>query len=96
MPLVYLHVPSCALTLVFPLSFAGFGYLGHATNLAVHQKAKVDIELHVLPIIAGIRKVDQCLGGSFRLLQGFSAETSGTMHILFVRVCVCGVCGVCV
>lgn len=59
----------------------GFGYLGHATNLAVHQKAKVDIELHVLPIIAGIRKVDQCLGGSFRLLQGFSAETSGGLLV---------------
>ena len=55
----------------------GFGFLGHARNLAEHQAAPVSFELHTLPCIAGLARVDEALGKNWRLTQGFSAETSG-------------------
>eukprot|EP00008_Paramoeba_atlantica_P011024 CAMPEP_0201489798 /NCGR_PEP_ID=MMETSP0151_2-20130828/23755_1 /ASSEMBLY_ACC=CAM_ASM_000257 /TAXON_ID=200890 /ORGANISM="Paramoeba atlantica, Strain 621/1 / CCAP 1560/9" /LENGTH=251 /DNA_ID=CAMNT_0047875493 /DNA_START=369 /DNA_END=1124 /DNA_ORIENTATION=- len=58
----------------------GFGILGHAENLANHQKASIDIELHTLPIIKGMLKVDEKLR-IFKLREGFSAETSGGLLI---------------
>jgi len=59
----------------------GFGYLGHANNLAFHQHAKVDFVLDVLPIIKGMKEVDAELRGMFSLLKGFSAETSGGLLV---------------
>jgi selenide,water dikinase len=54
----------------------GFGYLGHASNLAAHQKAEVDLILETFPIIEQMKTVDDKLN-MFKLMKGFSAETSG-------------------
>lgn len=54
----------------------GFGILGHAQNLSENQVQPVSIEIHTLPCIAGTPAVNQNIM-NFRLLQGFSAETSG-------------------
>lgn len=59
----------------------GFGYLGHANNLAFHQKAKVDFILDTLPVIKGMKAVDEALPGRFSMLKGFSAETSGGLLV---------------
>ncbi|KAL6046522.1 Selenide, water dikinase 1 [Balamuthia mandrillaris] len=59
----------------------GFGLLGHASNLAANQKAKVDLELHLLPILRGMKAVDEKLGGMFSLVKGFSSETSGGLLV---------------
>lgn len=58
----------------------GFGILGHASNLAKNQKADIDIILHTLPIIRSMVAVDKKVN-IFRLLQGFSAETSGGLFV---------------
>lgn len=58
----------------------GFGILGHARNLAGNQIEQVDIEIHTLPIIKNMAKVDQFLK-MFKLEQGFSSETSGGLFI---------------
>jgi selenide, water dikinase len=58
----------------------GFGILGHASNLAQNQKAKVDFEITSLPIIAKLKEVSVKLR-RFRLVEGYSAETSGGLFI---------------
>lgn len=58
----------------------GFGILGHARNLAQAQLASVSIELHTLPIIAGMCAIDGVLN-MFKLMDGFSAETSGGLMV---------------
>eukprot|EP01063_Lacrimia_lanifica_P016476 TRINITY_DN23013_c0_g1_i1.p1 TRINITY_DN23013_c0_g1~~TRINITY_DN23013_c0_g1_i1.p1 ORF type:complete len:322 (+),score=126.28 TRINITY_DN23013_c0_g1_i1:238-1203(+) len=55
----------------------GFGILGHASNLAVAQKAQVHITLHTLPIISGMAAADAAFPDVFKLHEGYSAETSG-------------------
>lgn len=59
----------------------GFGIMGHASNLAEHTTAPVDVEIHTLPIIADMVAVDAAIGGSYRLLLGRSAETSGGLLV---------------
>jgi selenide,water dikinase len=59
----------------------GFGLLGHADNLALHTRARVRLELSLLPCIRGTVRVDDALGGNFRLRQGLSAETSGGLLV---------------
>lgn len=59
----------------------GFGFLGHARNLAEHQAAAVAFELHTLPVIAGVARVDAALGHNFRVVGGLSAETSGGLLV---------------
>ena len=59
----------------------GFGIIGHARNLAQHQKASVNIELHTLPVIRGMMKADVALKGMLRLKDGYSAETSGGLLV---------------
>lgn len=59
----------------------GFGIMGHAANLAENQKADVDFVLHTLPIIACMRAVCEASGINFKLMQGYSAETSGGLLI---------------
>lgn len=59
----------------------GFGFLGHARNLAEHQKDAVSLELHTMPIISGLAAIDAAIGNTYRLLQGLSAETSGGLLI---------------
>lgn len=59
----------------------GFGILGHAINLAKSQEAAVDIELHTLPVLAGMAQVDTACAGMFKLCEGYSAETSGGLML---------------
>jgi selenide, water dikinase len=63
----------------------GFGLLGHADNLAKHQKQDVCFVIHNLPIIANMATISQTCGYSFGLLQGTSAETSGGLLIVLPR-----------
>jgi len=58
----------------------GFGILGHAQNLAENQIAAVNIEIHSLPIIKNMVKIEEKVQ-LFKLLGGFSAETSGGLFI---------------
>lgn len=57
----------------------GFGILGHANNLASNQKAAVSFEIHTLPVIKGMVAVNEKF--DFRLLEGYSAETSGGLLV---------------
>ena len=63
----------------------GFGLLGHARNLAQHQRAAVDLQIDRLPVIAGMSSADAALDGGrlFGLRQGRSSETSGGLLIAF-------------
>jgi len=63
----------------------GFGILGHAINLAQNQVARVNFELHTLPILANMRKIAKAVGNMFKLVQGYSAETSGGLLITLPR-----------
>lgn len=58
----------------------GFGILGHLDALVKNQTRDVSFEIHTLPIIAGMAKLSAAAPG-FKLLQGFSAETSGGLMI---------------
>jgi len=58
----------------------GFGIIGHARNLAKNQKAAVHFEIHTLPIIRSMKEVDEKVA-MFKLMEGFSAETSGGLFI---------------
>jgi len=49
--------------------------MGHATNLVGNQKAAVKFVFHTLPIFGGLKAIAERT--SFRLLEGYSAETSG-------------------
>jgi selenide,water dikinase len=60
----------------------GFGLLGHAKNLAQIQKNAVDFVINHLPIIAHMAAVAQACGTTFKLLQGYSAETSGNSFVI--------------
>lgn len=55
----------------------GFGLIGHARNLAEHQTAKVELQVHKLPCIANTVEVQQPYGRNFNLTEGKSPETSG-------------------
>jgi len=59
----------------------GFGILGHAKNLAENQRADVDFIIHTLPIIENMTEVYKHCGINFKLLDGYSAETSGGLFI---------------
>lgn len=56
----------------------GFGLLGHAQNLSKIQKNEVSFVIHNLPVIAKMAAISKACGNMFGLLQGTSAETSGT------------------
>ena len=62
----------------------GFGILGHAENLAKIQQNEVNFAIHNLPIIAKMQYISKGCSGMFKLLQGYSAETSGELSILRV------------
>lgn len=55
----------------------GFGILGHAANLVQNQNQNVDFVIHTLPIIKGMKAVDEKCNNMFSLLKGYSSETSG-------------------
>ncbi|CAF2861896.1 unnamed protein product [Rotaria sp. Silwood2] len=63
----------------------GFGLLGHAQNLAKHQKHDVSFVIHNLPIIAKMATISKACGNAFGLLQGTSAETSGGLLVVLPR-----------
>ncbi|EGC29762.1 hypothetical protein DICPUDRAFT_84250 [Dictyostelium purpureum] len=63
----------------------GFGILGHSTNLAGNQDASIRFEIHTLPIIKHMKKLEDHLNHPFKLLQGTSAETSGGLLICLPR-----------
>ncbi|CAK9295495.1 unnamed protein product [Gordionus sp. m RMFG-2023] len=63
----------------------GFGLLGHAENLARHQKHEVSFVIHNLPIIAKMAAVSKACGNIFGLLHGKSPETSGGLLITLPR-----------
>ena len=58
----------------------GFGILGHAQNLSENQVEQVGIEIHTLPCLAGTAEVNTEVF-DFRLLKGYSAETSGGLMV---------------
>lgn len=60
----------------------GFGLLGHAQNLAKHQKNDVSFVIHNLPIIANMATISTTCNNAFGLLQGTSAETSGGLLVV--------------
>jgi selenide, water dikinase len=63
----------------------GFGILGHAQNLAKHQKNDVTFVIHNLPVIAKMAQIAKACGNMFGLIQGTSAETSGGLLIALPR-----------
>lgn len=60
----------------------GFGILGHADNLAKHQKNDLCFVIHCLPIITHMAKITTACNDSFGLLRGTSAETSGGLLVV--------------
>lgn len=59
----------------------GFGIIGHSSNLAKYQTAEVDFLIHTMPILKDMVKVDEHLKGKWKVLKGFSAETSGGLFV---------------
>lgn len=55
----------------------GFGIMGHAENLAKMQEKEVSFVIHTLPIFANMVAAYKACGINFKLLDGYSAETSG-------------------
>ena len=63
----------------------GFGLLGHAQNLAKHQRNEVSFVIHNLPVIAKMSAVAKACGNQFQVLQGTSPETSGGLLMCLPR-----------
>lgn len=63
----------------------GYGILGHAKNLAKFQQNEVKFVIHNLPVIAKMADIAKLSDRLFKLLQGYSAETSGGLLIAFPR-----------
>lgn len=59
----------------------GFGLRGHADNLVKVQAESVDFRIDALPVIDGMHTINSEVF-NFRLLDGFSAETSGGLMIM--------------
>lgn len=59
----------------------GFGVLGHLQNLATASERDVCMELHTLPILAKMAAVETKRHCMFRLMEGYSAETSGGLMV---------------
>jgi selenide,water dikinase len=59
----------------------GFGIKGHAENLVAVQEMAVDYNIHSLPILDGMDIINKEIF-NFRLLDGYSAETSGGLLIM--------------
>lgn len=62
----------------------GFGILGHARNLVANQKSEVSFVFHTLPILENMVKIFKACGVNFKLLEGYSAETSGDILIILL------------
>ena len=57
----------------------GFGILGHAKNLAANQKTDVSFVIDTLPIYKHMTDVAKASPINFKLLDGYSSETSGRL-----------------
>ena len=62
----------------------GFGIMGHAQNLVNVQHKSVDFLINKLPIIAGVKRIEKQIR-NFRLVEGYSAETSGGLLIVLPK-----------
>lgn len=62
----------------------GFGILGHAQNLAAAQKNDVDLVIHSLPILSKMGHINSKVL-NFKLMEGFSAETSGGLFMMLPK-----------
>ena len=68
----------------------GFGLLGHAQNLCIHQDVNrksngaegLQFVIDTLPIIKYCDLIDDAFDGKFRLSNGLSAETSGGLLVM--------------
>merc|ERR1719361_1754226 len=68
----------------------GFGLLGHARNLSIHQHANtrngglsgIRLVINRLPILKYADTINQRFNGMFKLDLGLSAETSGGLLIM--------------
>lgn len=62
----------------------GFGILGHTNNLLQNQEKwnELDFVIDTLPIIKNMIKVETAMGNMFKLLKGYSAETSGGLLVI--------------
>ena len=58
----------------------GFGIRGHAQNLVSAQKEPLDFRIDRLPVIKGMKEINEHVR-DFRLLKGYSAETSGGLFV---------------
>ncbi|KAI1285971.1 Inactive selenide, water dikinase-like protein [Halotydeus destructor] len=63
----------------------GFGLLGHAQNLARHQKNEISFVVHNLPVVSKMAAVAKACGNMFKLTQGLSPETSGGLLVCLPR-----------
>ena len=76
----------------------GFGILGHAQALCSQQRNEVNFAIHNLPVIAKMHHIAKAVGTTFKLLQGYSPETSGkrllNRYIMWVSVYILATCGV--
>lgn len=59
----------------------GFGLLGHAKNLARHQKNDISFKIHTIPIISKMKDVNTLFNNQFHLTDGKGIETSGGLFI---------------
>lgn len=59
----------------------GFGIRGHAQNLVQVQKVKVNFQIDKLPILDGMEEINDKVF-NFKLLEGYSAETSGGLFLM--------------
>ena len=59
----------------------GFGIMGHALNLCQVQKSSVDYKIHSLPVLDGTADINKSVL-DFKLLDGYSAETSGGLLVM--------------
>lgn len=68
----------------------GFGLLGHAQNLAEYQTAAVDLVIDTLPVLSKMVAVNSKF--NFKLLDGYSAETSGGLLMMVPADQAAGLC----
>lgn len=69
----------------------GFGILGHAENLSKANKETL-FEITSLPILKHAVAIDKECNGMFKLVKGFSAETSGGLLVCLDDSDVAGFC----
>lgn len=59
----------------------GFGILGHANYLAQAQKNNVKFVIDTLPVLRDIHKLETEKVTTYKLFEGYAAETSGGLLV---------------